>query len=72
MNLVYGEVVEVVREDGMQMGRISVGGAVRKAALDLIQNPARGDHVLLCDGIAIVRVENENTTEKNHVPRDSR
>jgi hydrogenase maturation factor len=72
MNLVYGEVVEIVHEDGMRMGRIRVGGALRKAALDLIHEPAQGDRVLLCDGVAISRVENETTTETSHVPRHSR
>jgi hydrogenase maturation factor len=72
MNLVYGEVVDVLHEDGMRVGRIRVGGALRRAVLDLIHEPARGDRVLLCDGIAISKVENAVTTETNHVPRHSR
>ena len=57
MNLIYGEVVEIFRESGMQMGRIRVGGALRKAPLDLIANAAPGFRVLLCDGVAIGKVE---------------
>ncbi len=72
MNLVYGEIVEVIQEEGMRMGSIRVGGALRRAALDLIHNPLRGDRVLLCDGVAIGKVENEITTEKKHVPRHTR
>jgi len=72
MNLVYGEIVEVIQEEEMRMGKIRVGGAFRQAALDLIHNPLRGDRVLLCDGVAISKVESENTSEPNHVPRHSR
>ncbi len=57
MNLVYGEVVEIFRESGIQMGRIRFGGAMRKAPLDLICDAALGDRVLLCDGVAIGKVE---------------
>jgi hydrogenase maturation factor len=72
MNLSYGEVVEVTREDGMWMGRINVGGAFAKAALDLIDRPAPGQRVLLCCGVAIGKVEDNSHPEVNHVPRHSR
>jgi hydrogenase maturation factor len=72
MNLVFGEVLEVFREDGMRMGKIRGGGAAKIAALDLIHDAARGDRVLLCDGVAIGKVENENNRETNYVPRHSR
>lgn len=72
MNLIYGEVVEVLHEDGMCMGRIHVGGVFTRAALDLIRDPARGDRVLLCCGVAIGKVETPIAPETNHVPRYSR
>ena len=56
MNLLYGEVVEVIREDGMRMGKIRVGGAIKRVALELIEDAAPGDCVLLCDGVAISKV----------------
>jgi hydrogenase maturation factor len=56
----------------MRMGKIRVGGALRKAALDLIPEPTRGDRVLLCDGVVIAKVENETNPETSHVPRHSR
>ena len=56
MNLLFGEVVEVLSEDGMRMGRICVGGAQRKVAFELIQDAVPGDLVLLCDGVAISKV----------------
>jgi hydrogenase maturation factor len=57
MNLVYGEIAEVFVEDGMRMGRIRIGGALKKVPLDLLTNAQAGDTVLLCDGVAISTVE---------------
>lgn len=72
MNLVYGEIVEIVSEDGMRMGKIRVGGAMKKASLDFLTGTECGDRVLLCDGVAIGKVENETATETHHVPRHPR
>ena len=38
MNLLYAEIVEVLSEQGMQMGMVRVGGARKKIALDLLTN----------------------------------
>ncbi len=67
MNLIYGEIVEVFPEDGMRMGRIRVGGAMKVAALDLLADARRGDMVLLCDAVAINRVQGVENAETNHV-----
>jgi hydrogenase maturation factor len=67
MNLIYGEIVEIFPEEGVRMGRIRVGGALRVAALDLLADARRGDMVLLCDGVAINRVLGVENTEANHV-----
>ena len=56
MNLVYGEVVEVFTEDGMKFGKIRVGGALKEITLELLTDVARGDRVLICDGVAISKV----------------
>lgn len=56
MNLVYGEIVEILVEDGMRMGRIRVGGAIKKVPLALLTNADCGDTVLLADGVAISKV----------------
>ena len=72
MNLLYAEIIEVFSEHGMQMGIVRVRGARKKIALDLLTNPSCGDTVLLCDGIAIGRVENGRQTEINHVPGNTR
>jgi hydrogenase maturation factor len=66
MNLIYGQIVELFTENGMQMGHVRVSGALKKVPLDLLTEPRCGDRVLLCDGVAINKVEEEN------VSRDSR
>jgi len=57
MNLIYGEVVEILTEDGMKFGKVRVGGAVKKIPLELLTDVARGDRVLICDGVAISKVD---------------
>ena len=63
MNLVYGEIIEVFSENGLLMGKIRVRGATRKIPLGLLTDAARGDRVLICDGVAISKVE--ETTNPN-------
>jgi hydrogenase maturation factor len=72
MNLVYGEIVDVFIEDGMQMGNVRVAGVVKKVALDLVTGSRCGDRVLLCDGVAIGKVAGDAVRKENNVPRDSR
>jgi hydrogenase maturation factor len=68
MNLVYGEIVDVFLEDGVRMGKIRVGGAMKKVALELIDDVQPGDVVLVCDGVAISKVQEE----ANHVSGNPR
>jgi hydrogenase maturation factor len=72
MNLMFGEIVEVGHADGVRVGKVRVGGACRQMILELIADAACGDRVLLCDGVAISRVEENQTPELSHVPRHSR
>ncbi len=57
MNLVYGEVVEILDENGVKTGKVRVGRALQKVPLELLTAVACGDKVLLCDGVAISKVE---------------
>jgi hydrogenase maturation factor len=57
MNLVYGEIVEIFSENGMRMGRVRIAGALKNVPLDLLTSIDCGDRVLLCDGVAISKVE---------------
>jgi hydrogenase maturation factor len=70
VNLLIGEILDVVRENGMQQGTIQIGGVRKKVVLEFISNPSRGDRVLLCDGVALSRVEPQ--PESDHVPGHSR
>jgi hydrogenase maturation factor len=71
MNLLYGEIVEMFPEDGMFAGKIRVRGAIRKVSLDLLVEPRIGDRILICDGVAISKVEGQRTTEINYVSGNS-
>jgi hydrogenase maturation factor len=72
MNLLYAEISQVFVEDGLRMGKIRVGGAMKTIPLELLADAACGDTVLLCDGVAISKVANEPRKETNHVPGNPR
>jgi len=72
MNLVYGRVVAMFPEDGMLAGKVRVGGAFKRVSLDLLVDARIGDRVLICDGVAISRVEDQANTETNHVSGNPR
>ncbi|HYY14280.1 MAG TPA: HypC/HybG/HupF family hydrogenase formation chaperone [Chthoniobacterales bacterium] len=59
MNLLYAEVVDLVTEDEPKMARVRVAGALRQVLVGLLSDVQRGDRVLLCDGVAIAKVEEE-------------
>ena len=71
MNLLYGQIVETFPEEGMFVGKIRVGGALKKVSLDLLVEPQIGDQILICDGVAISKVEDQRTTESNYVSGNS-
>jgi hydrogenase maturation factor len=57
MNLIYAEVKEVFSEGGMRMGKVRIGGAMKRIYLDLLTDVQGGDTILLCDGVALSKVE---------------
>ena len=69
MNLIYGEVVGLNECDPMKMARIKIGGAIKEVSIGLLTGVRIGDRVLLCDGVAIARVDEQTS---DHVSRDSR
>jgi hydrogenase maturation factor len=71
MNLLYGEIVEIFREDDALVGQVRVGGALKKIPLGLLTDPQPGDNVLLCEGVALARVES-SSRESHYVPRHTR
>lgn len=72
MNLVYGEIVEILSEDGLPMGKVRFHGATRKIPLGLLTGASRGDRVLVCDGVAIAKAAPPRLTEEKDVSGDSR
>ncbi len=71
MNLVYGEIVEVLSENGVLVGRLRVHGAIKKIPLGLLTDAAQGDRVLVCDGVAISKVADSSEGETKHVSGDT-
>jgi hydrogenase maturation factor len=72
MNLVYGEIVALCSERGMRIGKIRVGAAIKAVSLDFVSPAQIGETVLVCDGVAIAKVEHERNTENSYVPRNTR
>jgi hydrogenase maturation factor len=72
MNLVYGEIVAVTLEGDLRVGKIRVGGAMKPVLLDLVAAAEIGDLILLCDGIAIAKVDPKRKTEDDYVSGHSR
>jgi len=68
MNLVYGEIVDVFPGPEPVLGKIRVNGAIRKISLDLLTNPSPGDKVLICEGVALAKVDEAASKENSHVP----
>ena len=69
MNLIYGEVVGLNEHDPMKMARIKIAGAITEVSIGLLTAVRIGDRVLLCDGVAIARVDEQSS---DHVSGDSR
>jgi hydrogenase maturation factor len=69
MNLIYGEVVGLNERDPMKMARIKIAGAIKEVSIGLLTGVRIGDTVLLCEGVAIARVDEETS---DNVSGDSR
>jgi hydrogenase maturation factor len=67
MNLIYGEIIALTLEDEVRVGKIRVGGAIKNVLLDLVSSPEIGETVLLCDGVAIAKVDRKSKTEIDYV-----
>jgi len=72
MNLIYGEIIDVFSGPEPRLAKVLVGKAVKKISVDLLINPAPGDRVLVCDGVAIGRVDESAPKEKAYVPGHTR
>jgi hydrogenase maturation factor len=61
VNLVNGVIAEIRYENGQRVGKVRVGGAIKSISLDLLADPALGDKVLVCEGVALAKVEDPVT-----------
>ena len=53
---------EIISMDG-QMAKVSIGGTIVNASLQLLENPKIGEYVLLHSGFAIERLSKEEADE---------
>jgi len=72
MNLLYAEVVECFEEGASRMAKVRVGGALKQVCLDLLTEVRLGEKVLVCDGIALGKVDERTKTEVTHVSGNTR
>ncbi len=72
MNLMYGEIVDVLPGPEPRSGKIRVRGAVKIISIDLLTDPRPGDKVLVCEGMAIGKVDRSIPSEDCYVPGHTR
>jgi hydrogenase maturation factor len=72
MNLIYGEIVDVLPGPEPRLGKIRVSGAIKIISLGLLTDPAPGDRVLICEGVAIGKVDASVPKENAYVPGHTR
>ena len=72
MNLIFGEIIELFDEDGSRMGKVRIHGVLKKLSLDLLTVPSVGDTVLLCEGVALNKVDQSAPREAIYVSGHSR
>ena len=72
MNLVFGEIVALSTTEPDLRGKVRIGGVLKEVSLDLLTAPQTGDKVLLCEGVALAKVDPPPTEEKTHVPGHTR
>lgn len=64
MHFVTGEVVEIYEENGLQMGKVRLGGALTRVALHLLPDVQVGDVVLTHVGVALSKIQPDNAVDR--------
>ena len=59
-------------QSGMRIGKIRIGGAMKEVYLDLLTNVRNGDKILVCDGVALSKVEGCIEMEASDVSGNTR
>jgi hydrogenase maturation factor len=68
VNLIYGEILSVFSGPEPRLGKIRVGKAIKIISVDLLTDLQPGDKVLVCEGVAIGKVDESVPKEITYVP----
>lgn len=60
---VPGRITEIYRSDGLNMGKVDFGGAVREACLEYVPEAVVGQYVVVHVGFAISLLSEEEAKE---------
>ncbi len=60
---VPGKIIEIYEANGMQMGKIDFGGAVREACLAYVPEAKVGDYTIIHVGFALNLISEEEAQE---------
>ncbi|MGD8605410.1 MAG: HypC/HybG/HupF family hydrogenase formation chaperone [Anaerolineales bacterium] len=60
---VPGKIVEIYDSDGLKMGKVDFGGALREACLEYLPEIQVGEYVIVHVGFAISAVSEEDAQE---------
>ncbi len=66
MNLVYCTIVGLLFDGPELRGKVRIGGAYKEISLDLLTDPQTGDKVLVCEGVALAKVDEEQSHVSGH------
>jgi hydrogenase expression/formation protein HypC len=60
---VPGKIVEIYDSDGLRMGKVDFGGALREACLEYLPDVQVGEYVVVHVGFAITAVSEEDAQD---------
>lgn len=72
MNLVYAEILNLISSPEARSAKVRAGKAIKIISVDLLTDPQPGDKVLVCEGVAIGKVDESVATETIYVPGHTR
>lgn len=67
---VPGRITEIYRSDGLNMGKVDFGGAVREACLEYVPEAVVGQYVVVHVGFAISLLSEEEAKETLELLRE--
>jgi hydrogenase expression/formation protein HypC len=58
-----GKVIDIYEAEGLKMGRIDFGGAIREACLEYVPDIQVGEYTIIHVGFAISRIDEQEAQE---------